>query len=169
MSAEKSRAEAQRWISQANADLRAAKASRAAGSREWACFECQRAGDKALKAVWLANQHDPWGHSAIRLIEDYPQPATQQRLRALLEHARLLDKLCIPTRYPNGLPELTPAEVYGETDSVSALSAAGAMLREASAILGAEWRGHRSPAGCASRSAAKGTRALARWSEAEPG
>ncbi len=138
MSAEKSRAEAQRWVSPANADARAAEASRAAGSHEWACFQCQQAGEKPQKAVWLATGHDPWAHSVLRLIEDYPQPGIRKRLRACLEQARLLDKLYIPTRYPNGLPELTPAEVYGEPDAVAATAAARAILREVSAILRAE-------------------------------
>lgn len=138
MSAEKNRAEAKRWISQSRADLRAAEASKAAGSHEWACFQCQQAGEKALKAVWLAAGHDPWGHSVLRLIEEYPEPVLGEQLRACIEQARLLDKLYIPTRYPNGLPDLTPAEVYGETDAVAAIAAARAVLREASAAMRAD-------------------------------
>lgn len=136
MSAEKSLLEARRWISQGEADLRAAEASRAAGSHEWACFQSQQAGEKAVKALWLAGQHDPWGHSVLRLIQDHPESAVRERLRRFLEQARLLDKLYIPTRYPNGLPDLTPAEVYGESDALSAIAAARTILREAVAILG---------------------------------
>ena len=35
-----------------------------------------------------------------------------------------LDKLYIPTRYPNGLPELVPSEAYGKTDAENAISCA---------------------------------------------
>lgn len=41
-----------------------------------------------------------------------------------LKAARLLDKLTIPTRYPNGLPDLTPAEVYGPSDAAAVIGAA---------------------------------------------
>lgn len=36
----------------------------------------------------------------------------------------LLDKYYIPTRYPNGLPDLTPGQVYREEDARRGLDAA---------------------------------------------
>jgi HEPN domain-containing protein len=134
MSVEKSRAEAARWLSQARADLRAAQASRTARSFEWACFQCQQAGEKALKALWMHDGHEPWGHSLTRLVEEYPEPLRGAGVRALIDEARLLDKLYIPTRYPNGLPDLTPAEVYGEPDAAAALAAAQMLLNVVTAI-----------------------------------
>lgn len=137
MSDEKRAHEAGRWLSQAKADLKAAQASRQAGSFEWSCFQCQQSGEKALKAVWMAAGYDPWGHSLIRLVDEYPDPSRRSDLRGCLEQARLLDKLYIPTRYPNGLPDLTPSEVYAEPDAAAALQAAERILRTAQRMLDA--------------------------------
>ena len=134
MSAEKSRAEAGRWLAQAEADIGAARNSRKAANFEWSCFQCQQAGEKALKALWLFEGHEPWGHSLTRLIEDYPDARRKAELRRMIDQARLLDKLYIPTRYPNGLPDLTPAEVYAEPDAASALSAARVLLEAVKAV-----------------------------------
>lgn len=56
MSREKYRADAMRWLSQATADLRAARNSLGSGSFEWACFQSQQAGAKALKALGPAQE-----------------------------------------------------------------------------------------------------------------
>jgi HEPN domain-containing protein len=72
MSLEKSKHEAERWLSQARSDLRAAENSLAGGSFDWACFQSQQAGEKALKAYWYHHGKDPWGHSLLRLVQDYP-------------------------------------------------------------------------------------------------
>ncbi len=135
MSDEKRAAEAARWLAQSAADLKAARRSRDSGSHEWSCFQCQQAGEKALKAVWLRGGHDPWGHSLLRLVQEYPEPGRAAELRALADAARLLDKLYIPTRYPNGLPDLTPSEVYGADDSGAAIAAAQRFVDYASRVL----------------------------------
>jgi HEPN domain-containing protein len=74
-----------------------------------AAFFAQQAGEKALKAVWLSLDADPWGHSLGRLVREMPAGA-KERFAPLLEAALALDKLYIPTRYPDALAELTPAE-----------------------------------------------------------
>ncbi len=135
MSVEKRKAEARRWLAQAQADLGAARNSRKAANFEWSCFQCQQAGEKALKALWLWEGHEPWGHSLTRLVEDYPDAERKAELRRMIDQARLLDKMCIPTRYPNGLPDLTPAEVYGDPDAESALGAAQTLLEAVAAVV----------------------------------
>jgi HEPN domain-containing protein len=59
------------------------------------------------------------GHSVRGLIEqlDPPEPA----LRELLDAARELDLLYVPTRYPNGLDAGTPGEAFGPTQSQRAI------------------------------------------------
>jgi hypothetical protein len=64
--------------------------------------------EKAIKALWFAEDAAPWGHSVQKLLGDLPirdrlaDPAAAQR------RAIELDRLHIPTRYPNGIPDLTP-------------------------------------------------------------
>ncbi|MCX7827348.1 MAG: HEPN domain-containing protein, partial [Verrucomicrobiae bacterium] len=72
MSQEKNVREAQRWLAQAEADLNAARDSRFAKHFEWACFQAQQAGEKAMKALWFSHDADPWGHSVVKLIEEVP-------------------------------------------------------------------------------------------------
>ena len=61
----------------------------------------------------LADGHDPWGHSLLRLVREHPAASTKMELTtAVSEAAATLDQFYIPTRYPNGLPDLTPHEVY---------------------------------------------------------
>jgi len=124
MSVEKQKHEAARWLLQARADIRAAEGSIAAGSFEWACFQAQQAAEKALKAFWLHHAADPWGHSLLKLIEDFPDEELRSAITGLLAHAKALDKLYIPTRYPNGLPDSTPSEVYTEPEARSAIGMA---------------------------------------------
>ena len=129
MSREKSSSEARRWLDQAAADLRAAEHSTRAGSHEWACFQAQQAAEKALKALWFANGFEPWGHSVLKLIEDYPDASVRlARLESLSSSAKALDKLYIPTRYPNGLPDLSPFEVYTEIEAQVAIAAARSVV-----------------------------------------
>ncbi len=124
MSDEKNKQEAQRWLDQARADLKAAEASLAAGSYEWACFQAQQAGEKAVKAFWYRNGEDPWGHSITRLVQDYPESSGQSFLLNLAPQAKALDKLYIPTRYPNGLPGSIPADVFTEQEARVAIDTA---------------------------------------------
>ena len=47
-----------------------------------------------------------------------------QNLHGLTEKAALLDKFYIPTRYPNGLPDLTPGQIYIREDADQGIEAA---------------------------------------------
>ena len=131
MSGEKHRHEADRWIEQARADLRAAELSTNGKSYEWACFQAQQSAEKALKGLWYAGGHDPWGHSLLRLVREYPESAVATTLKeSLAEVASTLDQYYVPTRYPNGLPDLTPHEVYTERQAVAARKAAESVIEE---------------------------------------
>ena len=113
MSSEKRQHEANRWLKQAHFDLHAAETSISGGSYEWACFQAQQAAEKALKAFWYVHGYDPWGHSLLRLVREFPLATESGSLQNdLNEVAAMLDQYYVPTRYPNGLPDLTPHEVY---------------------------------------------------------
>jgi HEPN domain-containing protein len=58
-----------------------------------------------------------------------PKPA-QGQFTALIELALALDKLYIPTRYPDALAELTPAEAFTEGEARLALTAAERLLNQ---------------------------------------
>ena len=128
MSVEKYRQEFDRWLLQARADIKAAQASSDAGSHEWACFQSQQAAEKALKALWFFHNADPWGHSITRLIDSFPDESVRAELTSLSGAARQLDRLYVPTRYPNGLPDMTPSEAFARDDAQQAICMASDIL-----------------------------------------
>jgi HEPN domain-containing protein len=119
MSTEKNVYEALRWLRTGEDDLEAATVLKKNGKFPHACFHAQQAGEKALKDVWNHADADPWGHSIRKLIEDLENVDVNlyERLKGLLRAGTILDRFYIPTRYPNGLPELTPGEAYLEEDA----------------------------------------------------
>lgn len=128
MSQSDNRYQAERWLLTAEEDLRAAQALLEDGFFAQACFQAQQAGEKAVKAIWYLMDADPWGHSVKRLILDFPEKEKLADLEMLAEKAALLDKFYIPTRYPNGLPDLTPGQIYGKDDAERGIEAAEMLI-----------------------------------------
>jgi HEPN domain-containing protein len=136
MSQESNRKEARRWLEQARNDLEASKDSGKTGHYEWACFQAQQAAEKALKGIWLHLSYEPWGHSLSKLLKDFPDSSTREKLADLMDFASLLEKFYIPTRYPNGLPDLTPGEVYRHSEAEEAFRSARKIDRASEMIEG---------------------------------
>lgn len=95
-----------------------------AGRHEWACFAAHQAAEKALKALHLWHGQEAWGHIIARLLRELPLQVPTD----LLDKARYLDALYIPTRYPDAFPEGAPAEHYGALQSKEAILYAQAIL-----------------------------------------
>ena len=136
MSQEKNQREAKRWLKQAGSDLQAARDSSRTSHYEWACFQAQQAAEKAMKSLWYHMSYEPWGHSLVKLVEDIPDSLLRDELTDIEEHAKSLDKLYIPTRYPNGLPDLTPSDVYTKSEADTAIESAQKILDEVSKLAG---------------------------------
>ena len=100
-------------------------------------FSRSASREKAIKAVWHLLDADPWGHSIRKLIEDLENVdlSLYDRLKSLLRAGTVLDRFYIPTRYPNGLPELTPAEAYLEEDAEECIQQAGKILVAVKSLL----------------------------------
>ena len=128
MSLPKNLHQAERWLLTAQEDLRAAETLAAAAMHAQSCFLAQQSREKALKALWYAADADPWGHSLQRLLNEFPQREALGPESAVTEAAGLLDQFYIPTRYPNGLPDLTPGQVYTQADSRRGVEAAQTIL-----------------------------------------
>ncbi|TEU12251.1 MAG: HEPN domain-containing protein [Anaerolineales bacterium] len=127
MSQSKNRYHAKRWLRTAEEDLEAAKVLLDAGMYAQACFYAQQSGEKAIKSLWYLVDADPWGHSVQRLIAEFPWRTKVPNLEVWIERGALLDKFYIPTRYPNGLPDLTPGQVYRQEDARRGIEAARAL------------------------------------------
>ncbi len=128
--------EGQRWLAQAAADLHWAKYLAREGGYHLSCFLAQQIVEKAVKAFLYAQGEDiVLGHSVGRLCEAAAryQPEFAERGR----HWGVLDGYYIPTRYPNGLPDGIPAEVYNERAALDAVALAEEAVNWISQLLSA--------------------------------
>jgi HEPN domain-containing protein len=137
MSIEKNTKEATRWLRTAEDDLDSAIVLRINGKFPHACFHAQQAGEKALKAVWYYSDADPWGHSIKKLIDDLKQVDLKlyERFKSQNRIGMFLDRFYIPTRYPNGLPELTPSEAFIEEDAETCIKHAESIIKAVKLLL----------------------------------
>ncbi len=137
MSNEKRAAEACRWLITARDDLDAAHLLYSKGMYSLACFHTQQAAEKAVKALHYFAGLDPWGHSVAKLINDLKDRAPDIYKRAGLnaeEYVRL-DLFYIPTRYPNGVPDLAPSQVFRSKDAEEGISLAGSIINNVENII----------------------------------
>lgn len=114
------------WRRQAEADLLHARHALRDGHYEWACFAAQQAAEKAVKASHAAVGQEAWGHVVTELL-DALRPGRAEIDDALLDRARSLDKLYIPTRYPNALAGGAPADFYTKAEAERAIADAEAI------------------------------------------
>jgi HEPN domain-containing protein len=104
------------WFRQAEADLAQARDSHRDAHYEWACFAAHQAAEKAAKAAHETLGQEAWGHVVTELLEAL-RPHAVGIDDQLLDRARALDKLYIPTRYPNGLAGGAPADFYTRNEA----------------------------------------------------
>ena len=138
MSTEKNRKEAERWLSTADDDLDTASILKKNKKYAHACFHAQQAGEKAIKAVWYFLDADPWGHSIKKLIVDLARNDQKiyNSLKSLEKTGMILDRFYIPTRYPNGLPDITPDMAFAEEDATTCIDFAQLILDKVKDITG---------------------------------
>jgi HEPN domain-containing protein len=131
MSDKKNRYEAERWLKTAEDDISAAKVLLDNGKYAQACFFSQQAAEKAVKSFYYLKDIDPWGHSVKKLITDISEhdPACYEEIKELEPKAMILDRFYIPTRYPNGLPNILPSQAYCQADAKTAIEGAKEILR----------------------------------------
>ena len=118
---------AQDWFRQAEADLAQARDSHRDAHYEWSCFAAQQAAEKAAKGAHEALGQEAWGHVVTELLEAL-RPRASGIDDHLLDRARALDKLYIPTRYPNGLAGGAPADFYTRAEAERAIADAEVVL-----------------------------------------
>ena len=118
-----SRAEAQRWLRQAENDLAFGELALREGFFAQACFVAQQTAEKALKSIaYGRGERLVIGHSIVELADGLA--AGSPELAKLRERAGLLDQYYVATRYPNGLPGGVPFEAFGERQAREAIEAA---------------------------------------------
>jgi len=86
-----------------------------------------QSGEKAVKALWYFLGEDPGG---TRSTSDFGSPGgnRQKEMAKIQDDAAALDRFYIPTRYPNGLPDLTPGRYYFQKDAEFAICIAESII-----------------------------------------
>jgi HEPN domain-containing protein len=140
MSHKKNHKEALRWLKTGESDLEAAKILKKNQKHAHACFNAQQAAEKAVKSVWYFFDADPWGHSILNLIQDLENVDIDvfSMLSDFVDDAKKLDRFYIPTRYPNGLPDITPDMAYMEEDSSLSIAAAEKIIKIVESVIDIE-------------------------------
>ena len=115
------------WLTQAESDLEHARKSLIMKDYNWACFASQQSAEKALKALYDYLGGEGWGHVVLKLLKSLPHDKIKVK-KELLKKAIYLDKLYIPTRYPNGFESGAPVEFYTDTEAEEAIQYAQDIL-----------------------------------------
>lgn len=116
----KPKKEAKRWFGQGMRDAESAVKVKDQGIYELCCFLAQQAAEKLLKAFLYYQGESPVvGHSTFYLAKQCQQ--YDDRFKKILRVCKRLDAFYIPTRYPNGLLEGIPYEVFDSDDAEQGL------------------------------------------------
>ncbi len=128
------RDEYDRWLKQAKHDLKTARSTARQKAHDWACFLCQQAAEKALKAyLYLQGHRAVLGHSVMMLLQ---RCAAHHSSFRTIDEIKRLDEVYITSRYPNGLQEGTPQEFYKESDSKECIKLADKTIRTVEKLSG---------------------------------
>jgi len=131
---DKRRFEAERWLNQAEEDLATARDLIEKRRFNWACFVAQQAAEKAIKAIYQAQAEIvEWVHSLAILIKGDSKQNIKgiPVLAELYDEARELDKVYIPSRYPNALPHGIPSQFYSKEDGEKCIRVAEKIIKKA--------------------------------------
>lgn len=121
------------WFEQAERDLAHGRSDLEGRFFDWACFSAQQSAEKAAKAVLYRAGNDAWGHSVADLLSAIQTfaPITETLVDAGLE----LDKVYIPSRYPDAHPSGSPSRRYTRTEAERALEHAEQIVQYCKSLL----------------------------------
>lgn len=120
--------EYERWMHAAEKTLDSARGDMERGDHNWACFKAQQASELAVKALLYGIGEPAYGHSVSRLLEKIGHMLEGGMPDDIVECGKLLDKLYIPTRYPDAWSEGEPHYYYTRADSETAIRCARVII-----------------------------------------
>lgn len=112
-----------RWFKSAKLTLESAKHDLSGGFYNWACFKSQQAAEFAVKAYFYGIGQPKTGHTISSLLNLLNAP------QDLIDKAKYLDKLYVPTRYPDVWEEETPAYYYTKKEAEEAIKYAEEIIK----------------------------------------
>lgn len=124
------------WLEQAEYDFEAAKVSRKNDFNEWACFQCEQAVEKALKAVLVHAGWRPPKMHKLAVLMSYCNNANDVFKKTKFEF-RDLESFTFVSRYPFLIPgeNLSPHNFILSEDADRCISQARAFLDKIQKLL----------------------------------
>ena len=121
--------EYKRWLEAALKTLNSAQGDLVRGDYNWACFKAQQAAELVLKGLTRGIGSPRYGHSVSRILEELINEIQTKPSPDIIECSKLLDKMCIPTRYPDAWSEGTPYYYYTEKDAKNAIECSEKVIK----------------------------------------
>ncbi|NOZ88905.1 MAG: HEPN domain-containing protein [Crenarchaeota archaeon] len=112
----------------ARATLSSAEADAERGDYNWACFKAQQAAELAVKGLLRGLGQPRYGHSVARLLLEAARLLSVEPPSDVIDCGKLLDKLYIPTRYPDAWSEGPPHFYFTRRDAAEAIECARRVL-----------------------------------------
>ena len=121
------------WLKQPEAEFKAATDLLNINSFAWCCFTAQQSAEKSIEAILNHIQCGALGHNLNTLIQEIEQHL--QVDKAVVDACIRLNRLYIPTRYPDAFASGVPAEQYFDQDANQAVQDAEEVLRFARTVI----------------------------------
>ncbi len=119
--------ESERWLRQAEYDLKASEWNLEGGFNAPACFLAQQAAAKVLRAFLFLNKEDTREtRSVVELLER--AITYDEGFKEFVERSGRLDIHYKTSRFPDALPGGIPAEVLNAKDAREAINLAGQIV-----------------------------------------
>lgn len=115
-----------RWIRAARQALESARADLQRGDYNWACFKAEQAAEYALKGLLAGLGIAHHTRSLTRLLVSLPRDLDSS---SIMQAANALDKLFLPTRYPDAWIEGAPSNYYTRQNAREAISYAAVIMK----------------------------------------
>lgn len=121
------RDEWERYLKQGNHTLKSAKSDMDEEDYDWACFKAQQAAELIIKGFLRASGKVATGHSVIKLLQGISEwgIAVPEEIESC---CRELDKVYIPTRYPDAYTWGAPMDYYSADNAMDSIKCAENVL-----------------------------------------
>lgn len=127
--------EFERWRTEADRALAAARLQRDGGLHNWACFTAEQGAQLAVKALLHGMGRGPWGHDLARLGDRVREAGLELPVE-IAEAMHRLGRHYIAARYPDAHASGPPGAHYTESDAVAAIGDAEAIAH----FIDGSWR-----------------------------
>ena len=130
------RDEWERYLKQGNHTLKSAISDMDEEDYDWACFKAQQAAELILKGFLRASGKIATGHSVIKLLQSISELniAVSKEIESC---CRELDKVYIPTRYPDAYAWGAPMDYYSADNAIDSIKCAENVLNFIRGLLSA--------------------------------